>query len=129
MHYWRFEEDARLRLRMKNLVGPPSNTAAEPLLSPVPVREGKSMKVWQPATIVGLMTTLALALATNGARAEVNEVRISKGFGILYLPLIVMQDQKLLEMQTAKAGLGDIGANGVIKLSRGNKQHALVRAV
>ena len=31
------------------------------------------------------------------ARAEVSEVRISKGFGILYLPLIVMQDQQFLE--------------------------------
>jgi hypothetical protein len=26
-------------------------------------------------------------------------------------------------------GLADLGANGVIKLSRGKKQHALVRAV
>jgi NitT/TauT family transport system substrate-binding protein len=51
---------------------------------------------------------LGIALAATGARAEVNEVRISKGYGILYLPLIVMADQKLLEKQAAKAGLGDI---------------------
>jgi NitT/TauT family transport system substrate-binding protein len=56
---------------------------------------------------------LAVAIATlltvgSSARAEVSEVRISKGFGILYLPLIVMQDQKLLEKEAAKAGLGDV---------------------
>ena len=39
----------------------------------------------------------ALLAAGAAARAEVSEVRISKGFGILYLPLIVMQDQKLLK--------------------------------
>jgi NitT/TauT family transport system substrate-binding protein len=50
-------------------------------------------------------TLLAAGLS---ARAEVAEVRISKGFGILYLPLIVMQEQKLLEKEAAKAGLGDV---------------------
>ncbi len=42
----------------------------------------------------------AAAIATTlggAARAEVSEVRISKGFGILYLPLIVMQDRQFLE--------------------------------
>ena len=51
---------------------------------------------------------LGLALAPALARAEVQEVRISKGYGILYLPLIVMEDRKLFEKQAAKAGLGDI---------------------
>jgi NitT/TauT family transport system substrate-binding protein len=51
----------------------------------------------------------ALGAALGGtARAEVSEVRISKGFGILYLPLIVMQDQQLLEKRAKAAGLGDI---------------------
>jgi NitT/TauT family transport system substrate-binding protein len=50
----------------------------------------------------------AALLVAPAARAEVSEVRISKGFGILYLPLIVMQDQKLLEKEAAKAGLGDV---------------------
>jgi NitT/TauT family transport system substrate-binding protein len=50
----------------------------------------------------------ALVLAATGAQAETKEVRISKGYGILYLPLIVMEDQKLLEKQAAKAGLGDV---------------------
>jgi NitT/TauT family transport system substrate-binding protein len=61
-------------------------------------------------TIRTLIAGLALgaALVAPVARAEVNEVRISKGYGILYLPLIVMADQKLLEKHAAKAGLGDL---------------------
>ena len=51
---------------------------------------------------------IAAMMVAGGARAEVSQVRISKGYGILYLPLIVMEDQKLLEKQAAKAGLGDV---------------------
>ena len=50
------------------------------------------------------------ALASGQARAEVSEVRISRGFGILYLPLIVMEDQGLLEKRAKAAGLGDVKA-------------------
>jgi NitT/TauT family transport system substrate-binding protein len=67
-----------------------------------------------------LAGVLALGFsATQPALAEVSEVRISKGYGILYLPLIVMQDQKLLEKQAAKAGLGDIKLEWVL-LDGGN---------
>jgi len=55
--------------------------------------------------LAGLLVGGALAAP---ARAEVNQVRISKGFGILYLPLIVMQDQKFLEKRAKAAGLGDV---------------------
>src|SRR3954467_5854269 len=60
-------------------------------------------RLWLP-----LAAGAALALAAPPLRAEVSEVRISKGFGILYLPLIVMQERKLLEQEAAKAGLGDV---------------------
>ena len=54
----------------------------------------------------------ALALLTAAplasARAEVSELRLSKGYGILYLPLIVMEDRKLFEKKAAEAGLGDV---------------------
>jgi NitT/TauT family transport system substrate-binding protein len=62
---------------------------------------------------------LGLVIAQSSAHAEVSEVRISKGYGILYLPLIVMQDQKLFEKQAAKAGLGDIKLEWVL-LDGGN---------
>jgi NitT/TauT family transport system substrate-binding protein len=60
--------------------------------------------------VAAAMTALAL-FAASPASAEVKEVRISKGFGILYLPLFIMEDQKLLEKHAAKAGLGDIKTN------------------
>ena len=42
------------------------------------------------------------------ARAEVKEVRISKGYGVLYLPLMVMEQRKLLEKKAAESGLGEV---------------------
>jgi NitT/TauT family transport system substrate-binding protein len=51
---------------------------------------------------------LALAAAASIARAETNELRISKGFGIHYLPLYIMEKQKLVEKHATAAGLGDV---------------------
>ena len=59
--------------------------------------------------IVKAALALAACLALGPqARAEVKEVRISKGYGILYLPLMVMEQRKLLEKKAAEAGLGEI---------------------
>ncbi len=44
-------------------------------------------------------------LGAQHAMAEVDEVRIAKGFGIGYLPLIVMEDEKLYEKHAKAAGL------------------------
>jgi sulfonate transport system substrate-binding protein len=54
--------------------------------------------------------SLALLLAFNGAaaRAEVSEVRISHGYGVLYLPLMLMASEKLVEKHARAAGLGDV---------------------
>jgi NitT/TauT family transport system substrate-binding protein len=49
---------------------------------------------------------LAGTLAAQPALAEVDEVRIAKGFGIGYLPLIVMEDEQLYEKHAKAAGLG-----------------------
>jgi len=58
------------------------------------------------------VATLAAIIASSWtvalSHAEVSEVTVSKGYGILYLPLIVMEDQKLLEKQAEKAGLGNV---------------------
>jgi NitT/TauT family transport system substrate-binding protein len=51
---------------------------------------------------------LIAVIFSTALRAEVSEIRLSKGYGILYLPLIVMEDRKLLEKKAAEAGLGDI---------------------
>lgn len=57
------------------------------------------------------LAAAALAFALIGgapARAEVQAVRISRGYGIHYLPMFVMERQKLLEKHAAAAGLGDV---------------------
>ena len=65
---------------------------------------------------IGTLISAALMAAWGGAAAlaEVGEVRISKGYGILYLPLIVMQDRKLLEAEAARRGLGDVKATWLL---------------
>src|SRR5258708_4084137 len=48
---------------------------------------------------------------TASARAEVSEVRISHGYGVLYLPLMIMASEKLVEKHARAAGLGEIRAD------------------
>lgn len=58
-----------------------------------------------------LGVALALVLATAAvvpARAEVKEVRLAKQYGLGYLPLVVMEEQRLIEKHAKAAGLGDI---------------------
>lgn len=64
--------------------------------------------VWCRSLMAALAVVFVSAWTAPPARAEVSEVAISKGYGILYLPLIVMEDQKLLEKQAEKAGLGKV---------------------
>ena len=47
----------------------------------------------------------AAAAAAVPARAEADAIRLSHGLGVLYLPLIVMREAKLLEAQLERAGL------------------------
>ena len=51
-------------------------------------------------------TSLAASAAAAGpARAEAGAIRMSHGLGVLYLPLIVMREAKLVEKHVAAAGL------------------------
>src|SRR5215475_5269704 len=54
------------------------------------------------------LTAAAAAAATPAARAETGELRISRGFGLHYLPLYIMEGRKLVEKHAAQAGLGDV---------------------
>jgi NitT/TauT family transport system substrate-binding protein len=57
--------------------------------------------------IVAALAALLIAGPTaTAARAEVSELRISRGFGIHYLPLFVMEQHKLVEKHAAAVGLG-----------------------
>jgi NitT/TauT family transport system substrate-binding protein len=51
---------------------------------------------------------ILMALSLLQARGEASRVRLSHGYGILYLPLIVMRDQRLLEKHAEQAGLRNL---------------------
>jgi NitT/TauT family transport system substrate-binding protein len=55
------------------------------------------------AAAIGFLS-IGLGL-TSSARAEVDTVRIAKQFGISYLPLTLMEEEKLFEQQAKKQGL------------------------
>ena len=62
--------------------------------------------------MVGRIAALALGLVValaSVAQAEVKEVRLSKQFGLGYLPMIVIESQKLIEKHAAATGLGEVG--------------------
>ena len=48
------------------------------------------------------------AIVCGAAHAEVNEVRMSKQFGLPYLPMIVIEAQQLIEKHAKAAGLGEV---------------------
>lgn len=52
-------------------------------------------------------------------RAKPRTVRISKGFGVLYLPLLVMEKQRLFERHAARHGVRDVAVDWVL-LDGGN---------
>ncbi len=56
-------------------------------------------------TLLAAAAALASAPFAAPARAEPSSIRLSHGYGIHYLPLMVIRDQGLLEARMAKAGL------------------------
>lgn len=51
---------------------------------------------------------LALVLSPGGALADAKELRVAKQFGLGYLQFFIMEDQKLIEAEAKKAGLGEV---------------------
>lgn len=51
---------------------------------------------------------MVLAFGAVPARAEVEEVTIAKQYGLLFLPLIIMEQNKMMEEQAAKQGLPNL---------------------
>lgn len=73
-----------------------------------------------------VISLLSLLLLTVGARAETNEVRITKQPGLLYLPMILMESGGLIEKHAKAAGLGDIKTNWITFNSGGAATDALL---
>src|SRR5437868_12692324 len=65
----------------------------------------RSGRVFMRNGLRALIVFAALACGASGARAEVEEVRLSKQYGLPYLPFMVMENQQLLEKQAEKQGL------------------------
>lgn len=61
---------------------------------------------------IGVLT-MASALTASAAHADMTRIRIAREYGVSYLPLMVMQDQKLLEKQAAKVGIPDLQVSWV----------------
>ena len=49
-----------------------------------------------------------IAILASPAPGETNKINASKQYGLSYLPLMIMEDQKLVEKHAAAAGLKDM---------------------
>jgi NitT/TauT family transport system substrate-binding protein len=59
--------------------------------------------------LLRIIAAAALFVASAAtAHGETTELRVSKGFGMHYLPLYVMEHEKLVEKHAAEAGLGTV---------------------
>ncbi len=63
------------------------------------------MKRILTSSVVGLVLLLAVS---TFATAETKELRLAKQYGLGYLQMIIMEDQKLVEKHAKAAGLGEI---------------------
>jgi NitT/TauT family transport system substrate-binding protein len=57
-----------------------------------------------PRTL-GLIAAVLALVATGGARGEASKVRVSRQFGLPYLPMIVIEDQHLIEKHAKALGI------------------------
>ena len=65
-----------------------------------------SIRVLRRTRRVLTLTAAALSLAVLvPARAEMSEIHVSRQYGISYLPLMIMEDQKLIEKHAKTAGI------------------------
>ncbi|MGE5511526.1 MAG: ABC transporter substrate-binding protein [Bacteroidota bacterium] len=60
-----------------------------------------------------VLTLLALVVGSAHARAEVDELKVAKQYGISYLPLMIMEADKLIEKRATAAGLGKLKVDWV----------------
>lgn len=61
-----------------------------------------------PKSLLSLAAGAVLLTAAMASRAEVSELRIAQQYGISYLPLMILEDQKLVEKYAKEAGVPDL---------------------
>ena len=59
-------------------------------------------------SVSAVLAAMLLWTSAPAARAEVSEVTFAQQFGIAFLPLMVMENQKFVEKQAASRGLPDV---------------------
>ncbi len=59
-------------------------------------------------SILGVALAAALLAGTGTSRAEVNELHVAEQYGISYLPLMIMQDRRLIEKHAAAEGIAGL---------------------
>ena len=55
-----------------------------------------------------VLTSFALVFSAGIAQAEVSRMRVAMQFGLTYLPIMIMQEDRLIEKSAKAAGLGDV---------------------
>lgn len=74
----------------------------------------------------GVIATLLGAADASAARAEVAELRMMNSYGIAFLPVILMEQNRLVEHQAQLAGLGDLKVSWVTGGTGSNANDALL---
>ncbi len=59
-------------------------------------------------SIMAAAAAATLLIGAGPSRAEVSELKVAAQYGISYLPLMIMEDQKLVERHAKAAGIPDI---------------------
>ena len=59
------------------------------------------------------LSALLLAVLAFGATAEVGEINVAQQYGVSFLPLMVMERDKLVEKHAKAEGIGDVKVNWV----------------
>ncbi|MFM0644608.1 ABC transporter substrate-binding protein [Paraburkholderia bryophila] len=75
--------------------------------------EAPAIGVKRVVRLISVVCLVSGLLAAGAARAELSEVKIARQYGVSYLPLMVMQDQKLLEKHAAQLGIKDLKVSWV----------------
>ena len=96
----------------------------------VPNARGRTacrLHYWRCAWLARMLACVVVALAVSApARAETPELRITKQPSIIYLPLVVMEQNKLVEKHAKAQGLGDVKVQWVTFNSGGAATDALL---
>ncbi|HEY0384242.1 MAG TPA: ABC transporter substrate-binding protein [Candidatus Elarobacter sp.] len=78
-------------------------------------------------SLIRIIVALVLAfVVTAPAYAEVTEIRIARQPGLVYLPIMIIEQDQLLEKEAKKRGLGDVKTKFLVFNSGGAAVDALI---